>query len=558
MNKHRPLGRNGSHYAPTSLPVDGSRPALKGGLFTTISMRTHVRESDSGMRPWKPAWPVLLICLTPTLLTLATPAPAQSPAEAPTTEAGALTLEPCHIPRFRQEVQCGSLRVFENRSTRQGREIDIHVAVIAAVDGSSDLDPVVFFAGGPGQSAIEAAGFVRSVFSGVVEERDLVLIDQRGMGSSNPLDCEIPDDMAQDLPPDERDRVGRELLQSCLESLDADVTQYTQDIANQDIHDVLQALGYSQVNLYGVSWGTRSALLYAHRYPEQVRTVILDGMLPLDNPAPLYAAEDADRAMRLLIEDCAADPQCGRTYPDLENDLRRVMDYLGDKGQVISLPDPLTGEIDDFRLTRHNFGDLLRTALYSSELSRLAPLIVQRAAAGDYRPVIGLNGTVSSAADTMTIGATLTIFCSEEFARMDADALLQEAELDSLLGRQMILNFSNGCEAWPRAPLPRIYQEPVSIQAPTLILSGNLDPITPPRWGETMDEALPNSLHVIAPATGHNVGPVGCGSDLIGRFIEQGTVQDLDTDCFEELTRPSFFIDLSGPAPTGTEVSDND
>ncbi|MCP4897546.1 MAG: alpha/beta hydrolase [bacterium] len=455
-------------------------------------------------------------------------------------------LRPCHIPQHRQEAQCGIYTVFENRLAAEGRQIEIHFAVIPAISETSEPDPLVFFAGGPGQAAMEMAGFVSSVFSRLNEHRDVVLIDQRGMGSSHPLECKTPDEYLT-AGPEEEARLTREVLRECLSQLDADVTLYTQDLANEDAHEVLLALGYQQVNLYGVSWGTRSALLYAHRFPEHVRTLILDGNLPLQNSAPLYAAEDAERALTELFVDCAADAACSSAFPTLRQDFEEVVRRLGTHGETITINDPSTGEAVTIKLTKNIFGEALRTVLYSSELSRLAPVIIRQTADGDYRALMGVYSYLSGAlAETMTAGASLTIFCSEEMARMQ-DSDLQREMVPRLLGHQAMDSLKSACSVWPKAPLPAIYGEKVSSMAPALLLSGHADPITPPRWGEMLKDALPNSIHLVAPATGHNVAPQGCASQLMEQMIDQGSWEGIDGSCLEEITRPSFFINSSGP-----------
>ena len=486
------------------------------------------------------------------------------PASAQETNPPSLELSPCHLDNYRQEVLCGTFTVFENRAAANGRSLDIQVAVLPAVDETKEPDPIVYFAGGPGQSAIDSAALMRGIFREANGKRDIVLVDQRGMGRSHPLQC---DDMEESLE-NEAGKMGleevlalsRELLQSCAASLgeDQNLKLYTQDLANADIHDILRALGYEKVNLFGISWGTRSALLYAHRYPEQVRSVILDGNLPLDNTAPLHAAADGDAALRALLDDCATDAACNAAFPDLRADFDRALARIGD-GLSIALPNPLTGEPMEFLLTRDRFGDVLRTVLYSSEMSRLLPILIQKTADGDDRPFMGLSFLGAGMSSSMTIGATLAIFCAEEFGRMEPedidDALAEERQI----GVQMIQNLQNACSVWPTADVPSIYSEDVRSEAPALVLSGAVDPITPPRWGDRMATVLPNALHLTAPTVGHNVSPVGCAPDLLKQFIEQGHHDGLDGSCLDELKRPSFFVDTAGPAvPKAEPEADDD
>ncbi|MEO1369562.1 MAG: alpha/beta fold hydrolase, partial [Acidobacteriota bacterium] len=360
----------------------------------------------------------------------------------------------CHLPDYRQEVLCGSHSVFEDREARAGRMIDIHFAIVPAV-GDPAADPVVVFAGGPGQAATSLVRWVPVIFEDLLESRDVVLIDQRGLGRSHPLECEFPDFDLEEEPAVAEERT-LDQLRACVDAWDADPSLYTQDLANGDIHDILTALGYGPANLYGGSWGTRSALLYAHRYPEHVRSVILDGALPLENPAPLYAAEDAERALRGLFDDCSADDACARAFPDLEGDMRRALALLedaeaeaGDVAPRVDIPDPLTGATVRAALDRETFGALLRGLLYSPELGRLTPWLIHRAAQGDYRALTAASSSFTSGlAGSMTPATQLAIFCAEEIPRTGN----QRPQPAPLIGLQMWNAISGSCDAFP--PLP--------------------------------------------------------------------------------------------------------
>ncbi|MEM1177824.1 MAG: alpha/beta fold hydrolase [Acidobacteriota bacterium] len=465
---------------------------------------------------------------------------------------GEKTLRDCHIANYRQELLCGTHRVFEDREAQSGRELDIHFAIVPAVGDRPDNDPVVVFAGGPGQAAMSLVTLARLVFEKVLESRDVVLIDQRGIGASAPLTCELPD-LDLDLPPSEIQAQTRELLKTCADGWDADVSLYTQDIANADIHEILRALGYRSVNLFGGSWGTRSALLYAHRYPDHVRSVVLDGALPLDNPAPLYAAEDAERALGGLLSDCAEDAACHKAFPDLEGDLDRALarlDAAGGEPLRITLNDPLTGMPQPATLDREVFGGLLRAVLYAPELGRMIPWLIHRAAVGDYRPLLGsASFLTSSISGGMTFGAQLAIFCAEEIPRASGATPAPAPRI----GLQMWHSISGGCDALPPLSTPAIYSEAVRSSAPALILSGDRDPITPPRWGDAMAEAFDDAVHLTAPFTGHNVSPVGCAPELITTFVETADTQAVDGSCLDDVTRPSFFINSSGPDNGGAQ-----
>lgn len=460
---------------------------------------------------------------------------------------GELELELCHIKGYQQEVLCGEYSVYEDRAAQQGRKIDIVFAVVPAIAAEKLADPLVFLAGGPGQGARDMGPFIPLALQEIHETRDIILIDQRGMGSSHPLNCEQDDEFSLLLGDAELARLSRENLQQCLLELDADVTKYTQDLANEDIHDILLALGYDRVNLYGVSWGTRSALLYTHQFPEHVRSVILDGNAPLENKVSLYANADAERALQALFKDCENDLDCQASFPALEQDFNEVLDAFGENGYEVTLNDATSGEVISFVLTRNTFVNAIRAILYVPQISRLIPIIIDQAKLKDFRALMGVVAVFDGDLGIAT-GTQLTILCAEDYARMSNQEIASETS-KGFVGDAFVNFFANACSVWPRAPLPEIYSRDLSSQVPALILSGAIDPVTPERWGNKMAELMTNSIHLIAANTGHNVAPNGCAPELMAQFVNQASVEGIDGSCLDELSRPSFFVDANGPTP---------
>ena len=458
---------------------------------------------------------------------------------------GSMQLEYCHIPKHSQEVLCGTHTVYEDRAAAAGRKIDIQFAVIPSIAEAKELDPVVLLAGGPGQGGRNMGRFTRMAFKEIHESRDIILIDQRGMGASNPLECEFPEDVDFSRTEEQQEQLTLEILKQCLVDLDADVTKYTQDLANEDIHEILIALGHNKVNLYGVSWGTRSALLYANQFPDHVRTIIMDGNAPLDIKIPLFATEDAEQSIQALFKDCKNDQACHKAFPELQQDFNDLLDSFGETGKEATITDPNTGKPETIMLTRNMFVGVLRSILYAPQMSRLIPIIIEQAKENKYQALVGLSGAFGDAG--MAIGATFTILCSEELSRISDEEI--EIELvKGFVGKAFLKGFELGCSVWPEAPLPDIYNNIKESKIPTMILSGDIDPVTPPRWGDKMAEVMTNSKHFVATNTGHNVAPRGCASKLMSKFINQGDFKDIDDSCLHELKRPSFFIDGSGPA----------
>jgi pimeloyl-ACP methyl ester carboxylesterase len=460
-----------------------------------------------------------------------------------------IPLSPCHLKGLSEVVECGTLEVFEDRAAQAGRRIALRVAVIPAVTATPDPDPLFILAGGPGQAATEIGPTILPFLRRVRPRRDIVLVDQRGTGASNPLDCV---DEAAD--PDDLQHLfsviaDPQLLTGCLARLDADPRLYTTPIAMDDLDDVRRALGYDTINLYGGSYGTRAALVYMRRHPEAVRSAVLDGAAPAAMKLPLHMAQDGERALRHALDDCAADERCHERFPDLEADLDNLLRRLARDPIPVRTRHPRTGAMVDLEISRDGFVSQLRAALYDPDVVSLLPLIVQRAAGGDFDPFIALGAAFTGGiADSISLGMFLSVVCAEDLPYISA-AERSEALAGTFLGPVMLDAIEKSCAVWPAGELPPGYTDPVRSDHPVLILSGALDPATPPRWGEEVARHLSRARHVVAAGAAHNVLPRGCAADVVARFLEAGDAADLDLSCFDGSRRPPFFLDPAGPRP---------
>ena len=461
-----------------------------------------------------------------------------------------LALEPCPPADGIEDGLCGSLEVFEDRQAAAGRRIALRVVVLPALSADPLPDPVFLLAGGPGQAASDLAEFVRGPFRRINRNRDLVFVDQRGTGESNPLTCDLADeaDDALMLDPmaDELLRARAiERLEICLVELDADPRLYTTAIAMDDLDEMREALGYETVNLWGGSYGSRAALVFLRQHPERVRTAILDGLAPVAMKLPLYLGIDAVRALDLLIEDCAADPGCNAAFPDLEEQLQTLLDTF-EQGPVRQTIDhPRTGRPTEVVVSRTSLATHVRAPLYSTELAAVLPLAISRAAEGDYGPLAAM-GSIMAGDASLNTGMFLSVVCSEDLPAITASDR-ELAAADPFFGTSLLDAYSALCEAWPRGELPEGYADPVVSDRPVLLLSGLLDPVTPPSWGDAVEQHLTHALHVTVPGVGHGTMAAGCVADIMAEFIEQGAVEGLDVACVEEIERPRFFDSTLGP-----------
>ncbi len=455
-------------------------------------------------------------------------------------------LKPCTGDDTPVDAYCGTLKVFENRATKQGRQIDLNIVVLPALRADAQPDPLFFLAGGPGQGAAKLAKVVRELFRRVQNDRDIVLVDQRGTGKSNPLDCDNDDDSLRAFM--ETDEQVLDRLKACQAKYDADLTLYTTPIAMDDLDDVRAFLGYDKINVYGGSYGTRAGLVYMRQHGDRVRTAILDGVAPPNMRLPLYFPRDTQRAFELLAKDCAADEGCNQAYPNLLERMKTLIDQLDKDPPTVKVTHPRTGETADVRIDARLLANVIVTALYSPIMTALVPAIVVAAEKHDFQSMLALATMGGGGEPNMSIGMQLSVICAEDAPKNTPDDLQKGSE-STLFGKYVMSIQQQACTFWPRGKVDESFYEPVKSDITTLVMSGEVDPVTPPTWGEQVAATLPNSKHVVIPGTGHTAGGTGCGQRIMRSFIEKGSLDGLDTTCIEKVKRPAFFLSPAGPDP---------
>jgi pimeloyl-ACP methyl ester carboxylesterase len=460
-------------------------------------------------------------------------------------------LKPCTGYDTPVDAYCGTLKVYENRETKQGRQIDLNIVVLPALRSDAAPDPLFFLAGGPGQGAAKLAKVVRTIFQRVQTDRDIVLVDQRGTGKSNPLNClDSEDDSLQAIM--ETNEQAIEKLKACQATYDADLTRYTTPIAMDDLDDVRAFLGYDKINLYGGSYGTRAALVYMRRHGDHVRTAILDGVAPPNMRLPLYFPRDTQRAFELLAKDCAEDAGCNKAYPNLLERMKALVDRLETHPPTVTVTHPRTGETADIRIDARVLANVIVTALYQPIMTTLVPAIVAAAEKNDFQSMLALASIGSGGGDdgpAMAIGMQLSVICAEDAPKNTPDDLLK-GSASTLFGKYVMSIQQQACAFWPRGHVDDSFYEPVTSAIPALVLSGEVDPVTPPSWGEQVASTLSNSQHIVIGGTGHTAGGTGCGQRIMREFIEEGSPANLDTSCVDKVRRPAFFVSPAGPDPS--------
>ncbi len=456
----------------------------------------------------------------------------------PAALAGTLELERCSTAGSRG--LCGTVTVFEDRAAGTGRTIDLNVFVLPARNSRKKLpDPIFFLHGGPGGAATDAA----PLFDGspLRERRDIVLVDQRGTGESNPLECPIGD----------LDDAIRELgsfafadVEGCRDRLQksADLALYTTPIAMDDLDDVRRAFGADKINLIGGSYGTRAALVYMRRHGEHVRSAILRGVYPPARNLPTNFARDSQAALFDVLDDCAANGKCDAAYPDLRGQFDRVLKKLERQPTSATVTSPISGTEKRIPIDRDTFVAMLHYLLYIPSSASQIPSFIAAADDGDFEPALrSVSQFVAALAGQLSMGMFMSVVCAEDVP-FYADDEIVLTSTNTLLGETMSRSIHDACRHWPQGKVPEGYKDAVRSPVPTLLISGEVDPVTPPHMAAKVAETLPNSLHVIAPNGSHAPMYPGCTAELVESFLDSASVKGLDPSCALRYDRPAFRI----------------
>jgi len=461
-------------------------------------------------------------------------------------------LAPCRIADLdglvSTEARCGGLEVPEDPADPQGAKIRLAIAVIPAVATKAKPDPLFLIAGGPGQGSIQGYAPLLGAFSGVRRERDLVLVDQRGTGDSNRLDCAMPDDALEggEIPPAGLAALARD----CLPGLPGRPEFYTTSIAVGDLDAVRAALGYAEVNVFGSSYGTRVAQHYARRFPERTRVVVLDGVVPPTLALVPQIAIESQRALEGVFDRCAANLACNERFPALAEQFARLDAALRGGPVTVSLADPVTGERRQVAVTRVHLVTMARMLVYSPGTASLLPLLVHEAATlGNYGPLAAQAEMLGEELESMiAMGMHHTVVCAEDAPRF-AGAVDRQALEATAIGPQMVDGMEAICAVWPRGPVDADFAEPLDSAVPALLLSGEFDPATPATYGEMAAKGFRNGRHVVVPGQGHGVTRLPCVQRLLRQFIDAGSAAALDDACVAKIQPAPFFLSFSGSAP---------
>lgn len=470
-------------------------------------------------------------------LTLAASALAQVSSAAPeNTTDSKLQIRDCHLRGLSDKVECFSLERLENPAEPQGKRITLHAARVPALV-AGDNAPLVFLAGGPGQSAIEIGGQVTQVLRPLLSERDLIFLEQRGTGSSNGFKCaEDNEDPYTSLM---NETEIAELTQQCVQSFDGDLSQYNTPNAIDDFAAMIDAMGYSKVHLYGGSYGTRAALVFMRRHPQLVSSATLDSMAPVQAVVGPFARHGY-RALDLLFSECEQTTQCHASFPQLRATFWQLWQSVGTAPMSVAIRHPHSFAATTLKLDQNKLFHLVINNLYSQQQRQLLPYAIDQAGAGNFSALAGLIAS-SSGDNGIYNGLMANIVCNEDIRRATPAQL--QADTLTPFGNVSLNMWQQLCANWPSYSLAADYFQPVDSDIPVLALSGKLDPVTPPAWGEETVASLSNATHLVADEAAHIVALRGCGPKLLQQFINNPSASPGDSSCLKQLPPVHFMRD---------------
>ncbi|HEU0001775.1 MAG TPA: alpha/beta fold hydrolase [Ktedonobacteraceae bacterium] len=429
-------------------------------------------------------------------------------------------------------VICGYLTVPADHSRPQGPTIRLAVAIIKAPYPAPASVPVIDLQGGPGTELLANLGPVLTptkLSNWQLGDRDLILLDQRGVGYSQPsLGCQASE-TAQTC----HDRLVRQGI---------NLNDYNTIQNAEDVHDLVRALGYHQVTLWSISYGTRLALTVMRLFPSDIHSVVLDSTSPPQVDIDTGFPAATQRAFDTLFRGCAANPYCNQRYPHLREVFARLVSDLNQHPATMQVTDPQTGKPVRVDITGDGMVNGLRNALYDTALIPKLPKVIYQLAHHDYSQVTAISEAANAALGSDSVGMFYSVTCSESILTPQAiPAAVQMVEPET---RHYFLTSLQDdyatCQLWHVQPVPASQWQPVTSAIPTLILAGEYDPATAPAYGKLAGQTLSRSYFFLFPGTGHGVvGRNFCATSMFLAFLELPTKKP-DTTCMSGVGEPLF------------------
>jgi pimeloyl-ACP methyl ester carboxylesterase len=452
-----------------------------------------------------------------------------------------LVMGQCKLSNVMGKTFCGTFKVPEDRSRPTKRTINLKLVVLSADNEVPKPDALFIIAGGPGQAATDNVDFYARIFRAVRKERDIVLVDQRGTGGSNQHTCDLYGKTVQGHL---NDLLPLDAVKRCLKEWrsHADLRFYTTPTAMADLNELREALGYFQIDIFGTSYGTRAAQFFLRQYPAQVRSVILKGVTPITENIPTVIAPDAQNSLEKVFADCEANSTCQKAYPKLREEFTALLKRF-DTGPISISYTSTDNKTEAVKLSRGAVVTTIRSLLQSTATIAQLPQLIHEAYQEKYT---GLIKSIVSIRDGFSSGVGLGVFLA--VVRSEDLPFVKSAEVQRLargtfMGDYYYQQLRSASSLLPRAQVPADYKSPVSANVPVLLLSGYLDPATPPDNGEEVASTLTNRKHVVIRYGSHSYSSLSpCVDELMSAFIDAGRVEGLDTGCVGAIAQTPWAV----------------
>ncbi len=452
-----------------------------------------------------------------------------------------------------QTVRCGFVTVPQSRQSPNGAKVQLAVAIFKSPRVQNDTLPVVRLEGGPGGPSLDNwAHYITSLsLEDFVFGHDLIMFDQRGTGYSTPsLKCpEVLklqyDTLNVHMNATDSEDMTLQAVQACHDRLvkaGINLNDFTVQENAADVHDLIQALGYKQANLYGVSYGTRLALTTMRLYPSVIRSVVLDSVYPTQTNRTSLPAS-AQRVFNTLFQGCATNTRCNAQYPNLDSTFYKLVTDLNANPVHFQTTNIYTGKNYDVTMAGDDFVFVLFSALYASSIIRMLPKMIYHVRAGDYLLLSQIYGEVEFD-DTFSDGLFYSDECNEDWSFLtqnDINSSLQGVvpQIQPALKGSLQQEYDS-CRVWNVQKAPTVQKQAVVSSIPTLVLSDEYDPITPPANGKLAAQTLKNSYYFLFPGLGHGAEySSSCVNSIVSTFDDAPTQRPSGT-CIADMGEPNF------------------
>ena len=458
----------------------------------------------------------------------------------------------CYTPGVARQAKCYRLEMPLFADNRKGGSIALGGVISPSQAPDAKTDPLIILVGGPGQGASDMTGPLLPLFNKIRNKRDIIFFDIRGTGRSSPLAC----DSLKTLSPLTHISIEevQAQMQACAKSKAKEITSFTSMAAVADLEALRIALNAKKINLWGASYGTRLAQLYMRSHAHRVRTAVLDGVVPFKPSYIKTQAAHATASLNRLVDDCRQSPDCATAFPSF--DPIALLDRIGDS-QDISYRHPVTGAITKTRTSRAVVAQTVFSNLYKVQSRAFIPwMLTQAVEHNQWGPMATLALDTGEYLDLKSLysGAYFSIVCSGEYRRNAREIDFTDtsspdyAFFKGLPGKQL----NSICTHWPVSERPETLPptDSATSEIPVLLISGALDPITPPGMTNTVENEFPNNRHIVIANGGHINSDRSCVSETISTFVNDPLLSfeilDGEKVCANEVFSMPFVVSTLG------------